>query len=150
MARPTKYNDEVFEKAMIAYKYGATDKQVAEDIKVCEDTIHNWKKKHPKFFESLKEQKRFADGDVEEALFKRAKGYEKEVIKDNGNLEEKHYPPDTTACIYWLKNRQPDKWTDRTQQEVTQTVTMPDELLDRPERITREQWLLEHKKTTKE
>jgi hypothetical protein len=24
-----------------------------------------------------------------------------------------HVPPDTTACIVWLKNRQPDRWRDR-------------------------------------
>lgn len=24
-----------------------------------------------------------------------------------------HFPPDTTAMIFWLKNRQPDKWRDK-------------------------------------
>lgn len=31
----------------------------------------------------------------------------------------KHYPPDTTACIYWTKNRMPERWRDVRQTELT-------------------------------
>lgn len=111
--RPTKYTDENFKFAMVAYKFGATDKEVAETIGVTQRTIDNWKIEHDDFFQSLKQCKHYADSEVEKALHKRALGYEKEVLKDNGNIEEKHYPPDTTACIFWLKNRKPNEWRDK-------------------------------------
>jgi hypothetical protein len=64
----------------------------------------------------------FNHNDIEKALFERAKGFEYyEIIFEPGedNVEEriikrtkKTVIPDVTACIFWLKNKLPDKWKD--------------------------------------
>ena len=82
------------------YKLGLTDKQVADIINISVSTLNTYKKKYPDFLESLKKGKEISDNNVVEALYQKATGY-------NG------LPPDTTACIFWLKNRQPENWRDK-------------------------------------
>ena len=72
---------------------------------------------HADFSESLKQYKARADDLVEQSLFRRATGYECDEVDIrvvNGEVVQtplrRIYPPDTTACIFWLKNRQPDQW----------------------------------------
>lgn len=100
---------------------GLTDKQIANNIGINVGTLYVWKKKYPEIAESLKKGKAIPDYEVENALFKRAIGYEYEERKElqevvGGELKKKveitkkHMPADSTAIIYWLKNRQPDKW----------------------------------------
>lgn len=107
-------------------KHGLTDKQMADIVGVTEQTINNWKKKDSDFFESLKEVKTIADSRVVRALFERATGYshpEEKIFNDNGTPmvvpTVKHYAPDTTAAIFWLKNRQPVDWRDKQDLEVS-------------------------------
>lgn len=106
---------------------GLTDKQIAHNIGVTEQTLNNWKNNYPSFFESLKRGKEVIDRQVENALLKRALGYEydevtQELFKnpETGEAElkvtkvvTKQVSPDTTAQIFWLKNRRPDTWRDR-------------------------------------
>ena len=99
---------------------GMTDKEMAELLGVTEQTFNNWKKKFPEFFESLKNWKMEADEKVERSLFERACGYEHEedkIFNANGKAlvvsTIKRYPPDPTAAIFWLKNRQPKEWRDK-------------------------------------
>ena len=94
---------------------------------ICRDTLIQWKKKFPDISYSLKVNKEVADIQVENALFKKALGYKVvdiiyERVKnlDTGEYElvpakktERDVPPDTTAQIFWLKNRKPDVWSDR-------------------------------------
>ena len=88
---------------------------------VNEKTFNNWKHKHPEFLQSLKNGKEIADSQIAKSLFNRAKGYSCKATKFatfNGEITDReeyieNYPPDTTACIFWLKNRQPDKWRDK-------------------------------------
>lgn len=118
--RPTKFKDEFVE---LAYNYcllGATDKELADFFDVSEATINVWKHVHPEFLESLKKGKEQADALVAQSLFKRATGYEHDAVKifnDQGRPltvdYTERYPPDTTAAIFWLKNRQPSKWRDK-------------------------------------
>ncbi len=123
--RPTAYKAEFDE---LAYNYcllGAKDTQLAEFFDVSEQTINTWKKKHPSFLESLKRGKVSADAEVANALFNRAKGYavteekEEEVSggEGGGSFKKvkhiKHIAGDTTAQIFWLKNRQPELWRDK-------------------------------------
>lgn len=149
--RPSKY-DEAF--PAVAYEQcllGATDKELAEFFDIAESTLYEWKKEYPEFSEAIKRGKAPADGEIAAALYNRAHGAEwveeqafklKTVTYDNGKrLKEeerlevvevtRRAPPDTTAAIFWLKNRRPDLWRDKQQVEQTQTGFTYD-----PERFT--------------
>jgi len=125
--RPTEYDPKKTAKqAKKACLMGATDKDLADFFEVSETTINNWKNQHPEFLESIKRGKEVADANVAKSLYDRAMGYEHpEVHVSNyqGAITltplVKRYPPDTTAGIFWMKNRQPDKWSDRRQTEIT-------------------------------
>lgn len=119
--RPTKWKASYVDEGRKLALLGATDKQIADFFGVCEDTITEWKKKHPKFSLSLKDGKVEADNQVKKSLFHRANGYshkeDKIFCNKDGEVTTvetvKHYAPDTTACIFWLKNRQPKDWRDK-------------------------------------
>lgn len=120
VGRPTKYRPEYCE---LAYNYcllGATDSRLADFFDVEESTINNWKHEFPEFMESIKKGKEVADAEVAQSLFKKATGYEHEAVKifnDQGAPMivpyVERYAPDTTAAIFWLKNRQPALWRDK-------------------------------------
>lgn len=120
MARPTKYKAEFAEQARKLCLLGATDKELASFFEVSERTLNDWKKRHKGFLQSLKAGKQLADADVAERLYQRALGYshpEEKVFQSGGEIithnTTKHYPPDPTSMIFWLKNRDPDKWRDK-------------------------------------
>ena len=106
---------------------GLTDEQIANNLNISKDTFYEYKKKYPDFSDSLKRGKEIVDYEVENALLKRALGYnyeEKtyETIYDErtGRLIErltkrvtKQVSPDTTAQIYWLNNRKPKQWRNK-------------------------------------
>ena len=106
---------------------GLTDEQIAEKIGIHRDTLNEWKKKYPDISDTLKKGKEVVDLQVENALLKRALGYEYEEISkkyESGTLTEKKVTikqviPDTTAQIFWLKNRRPDKWKDKQDVQVS-------------------------------
>jgi hypothetical protein len=126
VGRPSPYKEQYCDQVEKLCKLGATDKDIADFFEVNEDTIYEWKKVHPKFSESIKAGKTLADLTVSDSLFKRATGYEHEedvIFNDKGVPlivpTKKRYPPDTTAMIFWLKNRQPEKWRDRKDIDMT-------------------------------
>ena len=100
---------------------GLTDEQIANNMGVRRETLYDWKKKHPNISNALKKGKEVVDIQVENALLKRALGYEytEEKVeiseKDGRKVTQtvKHVAPDTTAQIFWLKNRRPEKWRDK-------------------------------------
>lgn len=125
VGRPTLFKDEFVEQARKLAKLGATDREAAEFFEVSEATIHRWKHTHPEFCESLKVGKETADARVEQSLYRRALGYTHDAVKimmaDGVPIVEpyvEHYPPDTTAAIFWLKNRKPEQWRDKTETDV--------------------------------
>jgi hypothetical protein len=118
--RPEDYNDQFPEQARKLCLLGATDKDLADFFEVTETTINNWKIAHPEFFESIKRGKRIADSEVAEKLYKRATGYshpEVDIKVIDSQIVQtpltKHYPPDTAAAIFWLKNRSKKNWRDK-------------------------------------
>jgi len=118
--RPSSYKPEYNEQAFKLCLLGAKDEEIAKFFGVAESTLNNWKIDHPEFLESLKEGKVLADSNVGQRLYERAMGYshEEEVIKViAGEVVKvqttKHYPPDTTAAIFWLKNRRKEDWRDQ-------------------------------------
>jgi len=115
---------------------GLTDEQIAHNVGVSRSTLNDWKKKYPDISDALKKGKEVVDLQVENALLKRALGYEYEEITKESQWNEKankyelvitksvkkRQAPDTTAQIFWLKNRRPDKWRDK--QDVEHTGDM--------------------------
>jgi hypothetical protein len=130
MGRPSKYQPAFAEQALKLCRLGATDKELADFFQVEEQTINNWKQAHPEFLESLKQGKGLADAEVADKLFKRATGYEHKAVKITASPDGREhlteyverYPPDTTAAIFWLKNRRPDVWRDKTDVNHSGTV----------------------------
>lgn len=108
---------------------GLTDEQIAKNMGISCSTLYDWKNKYSDISESLKRGKEVVDVLVENALFKRALGYEyKEVTKEYGvttKVVTKHMAPDTTAQIFWLKNRRPDLWRDRKNIDMNAKVNNP-------------------------
>ena len=121
MGRPSKFDGVDLVKVRKLAVAGWTDAQMADFFGVTEQTWNNWKTAHPEFFESIKDWRLEADNRVERSLYERATGYtcpETKTASHEGKITdqvtvEKHYPPETTAAIFWLKNRQPDKWRDK-------------------------------------
>lgn len=127
--RPSKFKPEYCIQAYKLCLLGSTDKDLADFFEVVESTINEWKHSFPEFSESIKKGKVQADAVVAKSLFHRAKGYSHPEIDirvcDKDIVQTpitKHYPPDTTACIFWLKNRQPEKWRDK--QEIAHSGTV--------------------------
>lgn len=96
---------------------GLTDEQIAKNLGVSVSSLNEYKKKYPEFLESLKRGKEIVDYEVENALLKRALGYEYDEVTCEFGKETKRVTKqvagDVTAQIIWLKNRKPDKWRDK-------------------------------------
>lgn len=128
MARPSEYKSAYAEGARKLAKLGATDAEIADFYDVDVRTIYRWKNAHDEFCQALKVGKDEADARVERALYHRAVGYEQQEVKifmPAGKDEPVYAPytakivPDTTAAIFWLKNRNPEKWRDVSRAELT-------------------------------
>ena len=136
--RPSKYKTEYTDQAYKLCLLGATDKDLAMFFDTSEQTINSWKEHQPEFLESLKRGKLEADAVVAQKLYHRAIGYEHvETITANyqGKITDKldvvkHYAPDPTAAIFWLKNRQPDKWRDKQDVNLSGDITIDVKLTD--------------------
>jgi hypothetical protein len=120
MARPTKYKPEYCEQAEKLCRLGATDIEIADFFDVEVRTLYRWKGEHEQFCQALKAGKEISDERVERSLFARANGYEHDEVDIrvvSGAIVQtpirKYYPPDTTAAIFWLKNRKPAEWRDK-------------------------------------
>ena len=114
---------------------GLTEDQIAKNMGISIRSLTDWKNKYPAILATLKKGKAPVDQEVENALLKRALGYQYEETiteieevptgrtDDNGRpimKQQKHIKkvmktalPDTTAQIFWLKNRKPNRWRDK-------------------------------------
>lgn len=99
---------------------GLTDEQIAKNIGIRRETFIEWKKKYPNISNTIKKGKEVIDYEVENALLKAALGfeYEETVTEKNGDKVlmkkmKRYAQPNSTALIFWLKNRRPDKWRDK-------------------------------------
>ena len=104
---------------------------MSQVVGIAESTFNVYKK-NKRFAESLKEGKEVADSNVEKALYERACGYshpEEKIFQYEGKVVRantvKQYAPDTTACIFWLKNRKKYEWRDNQNQvSINNNVTI--------------------------
>lgn len=104
MAKTTYTDWEAEEKILLLQGWarnGLTNEQIASNMDIAVSTLWEWRKKSSKISNALKIGKEEADLQVENALHKAAL---------EGN---------TTAMIFWLKNRKPENWRDKIQQEIT-------------------------------
>ena len=109
---------------------GLTDQEIADHMEISRSTLKEWKNKYPPISAALKKTKAMYDSEVEEALENAALGYyktEREWRRDPETGEmvlyreyERWFKPDTTAQIFWLKNRDKQHWRDR--QEISMDV----------------------------
>lgn len=169
-----KYQDWLTDEGLLKLegwaRDGLVDEQIAKNIGIRRETLYAWEKKYPNISNALKKGKEVVDRQVENALLKRALGFnavdhsykvvdvedgvlwarrkklenkyklshpdasEEEIeIYANEHVEtrerielfqnEREVPPDTTAAIFWLKNRKPDDWRDRKETQLTGNIT---------------------------
>ena len=131
-----KYTEWITEEGLLniegCARDGLTDKQIAENIGVAYSTFRDWIKRFPALSAPLKRGKEVIDRQVENALLKRALGYEYvETTKELTDLGltvtkqvTKQVAPDTTAQIFWLKNRKPKEWRDKKETDVTGNLSV--------------------------
>lgn len=115
---------------------GLSDEQMAYNIGITTTTLYDWKKKYPAFSEALARGKEVVDIEVENALLKRAKGYDyiettSELIADKNAKNKavmkvtkrvtRYVPPDVKAIIFWLTNRKPE-WRDKQEKELSGNI----------------------------
>lgn len=124
--RPSSYKPEFVGQAQKLCELGATDSDIANFFEVDVRTIYRWQSEFPAFCHALKLGKHNSDERVERSLYHRAIGFSHEAVKifcsKDGAVTQvpyvEHVPPDTTACIFWLKNRRKDNWRDVHRHEV--------------------------------
>ncbi|GAA4108761.1 hypothetical protein ACFFTN_01370 [Aminobacter aganoensis] len=142
--RPSGYMPEYAEQAAKLCLLGATDDEMADFFGIHRATLYRWKLDHEDFCDAIKSAKAHADERVERSLYQKATGYEvteEQAIKIKVAQHEeevevvqvrKHIPADTTAAIFWLKNRRKDDWRDKTEVEHRHTFAdMSDDELDK-------------------
>ncbi len=121
---------------------GATDEIIAEYIGISRSTLGEWKNRFPQLKDTLKKGKEVVDRKVENALLKNALGFEYEEVNtfitqdENGNTQKKIQKvkklqkPDTTAQIFWLKNRKPQEWREKHNVEVSSDVAESEKMIE--------------------
>lgn len=128
---------------------GLTDEQISKNLGINIATFYRYKNEYCEFCEALKRGKEIVDIEVENALLKRALGYKvdeitKELITDEETgiselkvtkVVTKEVAPDTTAQIFWLKNRKPEEWRDKKEVKHDGNINNP------YENLTKEQLL---------
>lgn len=128
---------------------GLTDEQIAKNMGISTATLYNWKRDHLEILEALKKGKEVVDREVENALFERALGGTHEVKKtfkvkrtfydEEGRkcekeelktgIDEIYIPGDTTAQIFWLKNRKPEQWRDKQSEADVDALTRDNDMV---------------------
>ena len=117
---------------------GLTEKQIAHNMGVGYSTMREWKKRFPELTQTLSKGKEVVDREVENALFKRALGYwvtetETTTFSDGTTKtteKRRHIVPDTTAQIFWLKNRKPDEWREKNDLTLTPSNGVLESLME--------------------
>ena len=124
--RKSAFRPEYILIAKACARFGAIEDEIANELNVGPATLDRWKQKYPEFRCALKAGKEASDDRVERSLYQLAIGW-------NGQ------PPNTTAAIFWLKNRRPDRWRDVQQLQGGVGHYL---LSDRP--LSEEEWIAQH------
>lgn len=144
MGRPSLYHEGFCHLVSKMTLIGAIIPDLADLLGTNNDTISEWMKVFPDFSDAIKNARATANNQVEKSLHHRATGYSHKAVKifhsaivqnDKGEVVgggtvlvpyEEHYPPDTAAAFIWLKNRDPSRWTNRTNEGAGGEITPDD------------------------
>lgn len=128
--RPSSYQPEYAEQARKLCELGATDIEIADFFEVSDRTVYRWQLKYPDFCQALKAGKDAADDRVERSLYHKATGYtfeSEKIFNYQGEIvrasTREHVPPDTVSMIFWLKNRRPEQWRDKTEHVIRHEIS---------------------------
>jgi hypothetical protein len=142
--RPSAYKPEFAAQARKLCELGATDFEIAKFFEIHISSLYRWKATYSEFSDALKAGKQAADDRVEHSLFHRAVGYtfeSEKVFQFQGQIVRaattEHVPPDATAAIFWLKNRKPAEWRDR-----SEVVVEKAEISEQP--VSADEWIAKH------
>jgi hypothetical protein len=128
MPRDSDFREAYIEDARERAEAGATIAELADHFGCSMPTLYAWGKKDKRFLVALKAGREHADERVEATLFQKAVGYSRTEVTELPDGSTKtvttHYPADTTSGIFWLKNRKPNEWRDRQEQDHTGTVAV--------------------------
>lgn len=136
---PTDYRPEFCQHALELCERGATDEELAQEFDVSTRTIYRWKNAHPEFCQAIRAGKEAADERVERSLYQMATGTyikQQQAIKvKTGQFTEDikivevetYMAPEVPAAQFWLKNRKPDQWRDKS--DVNLNVTSQEQAL---------------------
>ena len=148
VGRRGKYEDWLTEDGLLKVqgwaRDGLSNEQIAHNMGVSAKTLCEWQNRFGEFRNALKKGKEVVDREVENALLKRALGYEYDEVtqepvtdKDTGITEmrvtkrvTKQIVPDVTAQIFWLKNRKPNEFRDKRDVDLSGHVELPVVLRD--------------------
>lgn len=113
---------------------GATNEQIFRFLGLSESRAQRSKKAYPELASAIRRGRIMADAEIADSIFRKATGYRqtetttREIRNPSGDLLSvetititRDLPPDTDACIFWLSNRQPDKWRNRMELEYTES-----------------------------
>jgi hypothetical protein len=135
VGRPSKYEPEYAEQAAKLCALGATDADLADFFHVNIRTINRWRCEHEEFSQAVKEAKDVANARVERSLYQLAVGYSydaEKIFLPTGAAEpvrvpyREHVPPNPTAMIFFLKNRDPGRWRDKQNVEHSVELSLAD------------------------
>ena len=113
--RPTKYEPWMLRAAVKVAEWGATGEDIADVLGVAPSTVDEWLATDSEFSGSVKHAREWSDQAVVKSLRQRAMGYEK---------DGQHIPAHPTAQIFWLKNRDKERWRDKVETEHTGSVNV--------------------------
>lgn len=148
VGRRGKYEDWLDEDSLLKVqgwaRDGLSNEQIAHNMGITFQTLYKWQDKYSELREALKKGKEVVDREVENALLKRAMGYEYDEVteepvedKDTGEVQmrvtkrvTKQIAPDVTAQIFWLKNRKPNEFRDKRDVDLSGHVELPVVLRD--------------------
>lgn len=125
IGRPTEFDPTCLPKVKELAKDGATCVELADYLGVSVRTFYRWRSENREFRHAVKLGKAAADERVERALFAKATGFEhdsEKIFCSNGEVTRvktrEIVPPSDTAMIFWLKNRKPKEWRDKTEVDI--------------------------------
>ena len=146
VGRPSKLSNRVIEQVELLAGFELTEEEIGQVLGVTRLTINNWKT-NKEFLYALKKGKATLDAKVVKSLVKRALGYSyKEITRElkDGKITvtkiiDKFLAPDTTAMIFWLKNRRKDLWREVTPVGETNIRAIIFNLQSSPELLNQEE-----------